>query len=128
MFNTEDLKCLDLKCFCVIAVDDYDVTIMSRNIGHCWHLHNPGYPREGSVVIFHKHKFSHPHHQHGKANTLRQAVKGIKSHDMIGGRWVEENNTKSGMSLLQDVPYLILIKYYFPWENRTFIVIKIIWT
>ena len=26
---------------------------------------------EKAVVIFHKHKYSHPYHQHGRANTLR---------------------------------------------------------
>ena len=44
MFNTEDLKCLNPKYFNIIAVDDYDVTIMSRNTGHYWYLHNPEYP------------------------------------------------------------------------------------
>lgn len=88
LFNSEDLKCLDDKYFNIIAVDDYDVTVMSRNTGHYWYLHNPEYPGEGTVIIFHKHKFSHPYHQHGRANTLRQAVKGIKSHDkwQMGGR------------------------------------------
>ena len=33
MFNSEDLKCLDDKYFNIIAVDDYDVTVMSRNMG-----------------------------------------------------------------------------------------------
>lgn len=52
MFNTEDLKCLDPKYFNIIAVDDYDVTIISRNTGHYWYLHNPEYPGEGTVIIF----------------------------------------------------------------------------
>lgn len=41
-----------------------------------------------SLVIFHKHRFQHPYHQHGRANTLRQAVKSIQSHDkwQMGGR------------------------------------------
>lgn len=88
MFSTEDLKCLDPKYFSIISADDYDVTIMSRNTGHIWYLHNPEYPGESAVIIFHKHKASHPYHQHGKANTLRQAVRGIKSHDkwQMGGR------------------------------------------
>ena len=81
MFSTEDLKCLDPKHFSIISVDDYDVTIMYRNTGHIWYLHNPEYQGEGTVIIFHKHKESHPYHQHCRANTLRQAVKGIKSHD-----------------------------------------------
>lgn len=81
MFNTEDLKVLDPKYFTIIAVGDYDVTIMSRNTGHIWYIHNPEYPGEASCVIFHKHKVSHPYHKHGRANTLKQAVKSIQSHD-----------------------------------------------
>lgn len=81
MFNTEDLKCLDPRYFNIISVDDYDVTVMSRNTGQYWHLHDPGYPGESTVIIFHKHKYSHPYHQHGRANTLRQAIRGIKNHD-----------------------------------------------
>ena len=40
MFSTEDLKVLDPKYFSVIAVDAYDVTIMSRNTGHIWYIHS----------------------------------------------------------------------------------------
>ena len=90
MFNTEDLKCLGPKYFSIISVDDYDVTIMSRNTGHIWYLHNPEYPEEGTVIIFHKHKASHPYHQHGRANTLVQAVRGIKSHD----KWQKDGRKK----------------------------------
>ena len=88
LFSTEDLKCLDPKYFSVIYVDDYDVTIMSRNTGHIWYLHYPEYPGEGMVIIFHKHKASHPYHQHGRVNTLRQAVREIESHVkwQMGGR------------------------------------------
>lgn len=60
MFNTKDLKCLDPNYFCIIAVDDYDVTIISRNTGHYWYLHNLECPGEGSVVIFHRHRLCHP--------------------------------------------------------------------
>lgn len=81
MFNTEDLKCLDPKYFCIITEDDYEVTVMSRNTGHYCYLHNPESPEEGTVIIFYKHKFYHSYHQHGRANTLRLAVIGIKSHD-----------------------------------------------
>ena len=38
MFSNEDLKCLDPKYFSIITTDAYDVTIMSRNTGHYWHL------------------------------------------------------------------------------------------
>lgn len=81
LFSTEDLKVMDPKYFSIIVVDDYDMTIMSRNTGHIWYIHNPEYPGEGTCIIFHKHKASHPYHQHGRANTLRQAVKSIKGHD-----------------------------------------------
>ena len=81
MFTEEELQSIDTKYFMMITMDPYDVTIQSRNTGHYWYLHNTGYPTDGSCIIFHKHKFSHPYHQHGRANTLRQAVKSIKSHD-----------------------------------------------
>ena len=83
MFSAEDLKVLDPKYFSNITVSDYDVTIMSRNTGHIWYIHNPEYLGEGTCIIFHKHRTSHPYHQHGRTNTLRQAVKSIKAHD----RW-----------------------------------------
>ena len=59
MFSTADLKALDPKYFSVIAVDNYDVTIIP-----------------------------HSYHQHWKANTLRKAVKSIKKHDwqQMGGK------------------------------------------
>ena len=56
MFSNEDLKCLDPAYFSIITTDAYDVTIMSRK-------HNPEYPDQGTVIIFHKHKASHPYEQ-----------------------------------------------------------------
>ena len=56
MFNNDNLKCLDLAYFNIIAVDDYDVTIMSRNTGYYWYE----WPDVGSVVVFHKHRYQHP--------------------------------------------------------------------
>ena len=44
MFSNEDMKCLDPAYFSIITTDAYDVTIMSRNTGHYWYLHNPEYP------------------------------------------------------------------------------------
>ena len=90
MFSKEELKSLDRKYFAVIAADEYDVTVMSRNTGHYWYIHNSEYPGKGSCVIFHKHKALHPYHQHGRADTLRQAVRSIQGHDrwqMNGRRW-----------------------------------------
>ena len=74
MFSTADLKAWIPKYFSIIAVDDYDVTIMSKNTGHIWYIHNPEYPGEGTCIIFHKHKASKV---------------------MISGRgWLEENGVK----------------------------------
>ena len=56
MFRREDLECLDPGYFEIIYMDDRDVTIMSRNTGNVWYIHNPEYPLMGSCIIFHKHK------------------------------------------------------------------------
>ena len=100
MFSKEDLRSLDTKYFAVIIVDEYDVTVMSRNTGHYWYIHNPEYPGKGSCIIFHKHKASHPYHQHGRADTLRQAVRRIKGHDewqLNGKKDYKEKNVSSGL-------------------------------
>lgn len=87
MFSSEDLKCLDPKYFSIITTDAYDVTVKSRNTGHYWYLHNPEYPDQGTVIIFHSHHADGTgrirYHLHGRANTLRQAVRSIRGHD----RW-----------------------------------------
>ena len=83
MFHVSDIQRLDKSYFNIITVGDYDVTIQSRNTGHIWYIHNPEYPGEGECIIFHKHKASHPYHQHGRARSLQQAVKSIKGHDMF---------------------------------------------
>ena len=90
MFEQKSLNKIDGDYFNIIIADSQDVTIQSRNTGHYWYLHNPEYPDQGTVIIFHKHKASHPYHQHGRANTLRQAVRGIRKHDrwqMNGRKW-----------------------------------------
>ena len=88
MFDQEDFECLDTGYVKMICMKDGDVSIMSRNTGHVWYIHNPEYPLTGSCIIFHKHKVSTPYNQHGRSNTLRQAVRSIKSHDrwQMGGR------------------------------------------
>ena len=65
----------------MIVLDPYDLTIQSKCTGHYWYLHSAGYPSDGSCIIFHKHRYQHPYHQHGRARTLRQAIKSIKDHD-----------------------------------------------
>ena len=81
MFSTEELESLDRSYFSVICADAYDVTIMSKNTGHVWYIHNPEYPEPGNCIIFHKHRASHPYHRHGRAGSLRQAVRSIQGHD-----------------------------------------------
>ena len=50
MFDTNDLRQLDPKYFVIINVSDYDVTVMSRNTGHYWYIHDPDCPdRSGAV-------------------------------------------------------------------------------
>lgn len=82
MFSRNDFKCLDPEYFDIIAADDYDVIVISRNTGHYWHLHDPGSPEPGTVIIFHKHKAPHPYHFHGRSHSLRQAVREIRKHDL----------------------------------------------
>lgn len=81
MFTPEELQSLDAGYFAIIVADPFDVTIQSRNTGHYWYLHSTEYPDEGACIIFHKHRYQHPYHQHGRARTLRQAVRSIKNHD-----------------------------------------------
>ncbi len=81
MFDTESLAKLDADYFNVIVADGRDVTIQSKNTGHYWYLHCTEYPTEEACVIFHKHNYSCPYHQHGRARSLRQALKSIKRHD-----------------------------------------------
>ena len=81
LFSAEDLKCLDPKYFEIIRADEVDVTVISKNTRHIWLIHNSGYPMPGNCVIFHAHTPILPYHQHGRANTLRQAIRSIKGHD-----------------------------------------------
>ena len=43
MFDANDLRYLDPTYFNIITANEYDVTVMSRNTGHYWYLHNPEY-------------------------------------------------------------------------------------
>lgn len=49
MFDANDLSNLDSKYFSIIFTDAFDVTIMSRNTGHFWFIHNPEYPTPWTV-------------------------------------------------------------------------------
>lgn len=85
MFDAKDLACLDPRYFTIIYTDVYDVTVRSKNTGHYWSLHNPEYPVSGQVIIFHSHHADPtgriPYHLHGRAKSMRQAVRSIQSHD-----------------------------------------------
>ena len=90
MFSPEDLRSLDRNYFSVIVADEYDVTIMSRNTGHFWYLHNPEYPERGTVILFHRHNGCLPYHFQRRENSLRTAVRYIRKHDryqMNGRKW-----------------------------------------
>ena len=82
-FLDEEMKKLQKK-FEVEKKKIYQQVVAERKVrytGHYWYLHCTGYPTEGTCIIFHKHRFNHPYHQHGRARTLHQAVKNIKGHD-----------------------------------------------
>ena len=85
MFDKSQLDLLDPKYFNIFTVDEYDVAIQSRCTGHCWYIKNVD---DGKCIIFHKHKKSDPYHQHGIANSFRQALQFIRGHDrwQAGGR------------------------------------------
>lgn len=81
MFSEEQLANIDGKYFNIICADGLDVTIQSRNTGHWWYLHSTGCVGDNACIIFHKHKYNHPYHQHGRTRSLASALTGIKRHD-----------------------------------------------
>lgn len=90
MFSAEEINSLDRNYFNVITVNEYDVTIMSRNTGHYWYLHNPEYPEEGTICLFHRHNGNLPYHFQRHEKSLRAAVRYIRRHDrfqMNGRKW-----------------------------------------
>ena len=88
--DTKDLDAISQEYFNIICTCEYDVTVQSKNAGHFWYLHNVTKPNTNACVIFHKHKCSHPYHLHGRANTLRQAIHNIQSHD----KWLLQSGYK----------------------------------
>ena len=83
MFRTKEIKKTDKSYFSIILAENYDVTIQLKNMGRIWYIRNPDYPEKGECIIFHKHKASHPYHQHSRGRSLRQKVKDIKRHDVF---------------------------------------------
>lgn len=88
MFSERKLKGLNWGYFKAIMSNGYDLTLMGKNIRHYWYLHNPEYPEEGTMILFHRHNGRLPYHLHDRSNTLSQAVKHIKAHDAfrVNGR------------------------------------------
>jgi len=83
MFTPLQLRQLDSSYFIILCRDEYDVTLISKCTMHVWNLHCSGDMSEQSLTIFHKHHSGLPYHVHGKARSLGQAIRQIKSHD----RW-----------------------------------------
>ena len=83
VFWVEEIEKLNMSYFNIILMENYDVTIQSKNMGHIWYIYNPEYPGKGECIIFHKHKASYPYHQYGRNRNPWQALKSIKRHDVL---------------------------------------------
>lgn len=88
MYSQRELEAIDKKYFSIILMNEYDVTLMSKNTHHVWQLHNVELPDEEITVVFHKHHVSHPYHTHSRVRTLGSAIRNIKNHDryQLNGR------------------------------------------
>ena len=64
MFKKEDIELIDRKYFTVIVANAYDITLISNNTHHVWYIHNVELPDRELCIVFHKHKASHPYHNH----------------------------------------------------------------
>ena len=58
-----------------------------------------------TCIIFHKHRASHPYHRHGRAGSLRQAVKSIQGHDRYQIEVREGGGRKEG-SREKEAPHM----------------------
>lgn len=83
MFSEIAMQVLDKTDFNIVLTGDYDVTVQSIITGHSWYVHKPEIPGEDACINFHRHRASHPYHQHGQTRNLRQAVSKIKGHDVF---------------------------------------------
>ena len=88
MFTAKELQKIDRDYFTVVLADAYDVTLISNNTKHVWYIHSVELSDRDLCLIYHKHKISHPYHNHSRCGTLRKAIKDIKSHDefQLNGR------------------------------------------
>ena len=83
MYTRQELNAIDRSYFEVIIADEYEVTLMSRNTRHVWHLRNVELPDGEVTVILHKHQVSDPYHVHGRSRTMKHAIRYIKKHDLF---------------------------------------------
>lgn len=83
MFQKQEYACLDPKYFHIIVKGERDITIQSKNTGHYWYLQSTGASGSLAVLIYHKHRCSHPYHRHGQSTSLAAAIRAIERHD----RW-----------------------------------------
>ncbi|MCR5023171.1 MAG: hypothetical protein K6A90_02400 [Lachnospiraceae bacterium] len=83
MYIQQELDAIDKKYFSIILMNEYDVTIMSKNTHHVWQLHNVELPDGEITVVFHKHHASDRYHTHRRSRTLSRAIRDIKSHDQF---------------------------------------------
>lgn len=79
MFKKEDIESIDRKYFTVIVANEYDIILVSNNTHHVWYIHNVELPDRELCIVFHKHKPSHPYHNHSRCGTLRKAIKVTKA-------------------------------------------------
>ena len=83
MYTQQELDAIDKKYFSIILMNEYDVTLMSKNTHHVWQLHNVELPDGEITVVFHKHHASDQYHTHSRSRTLSRAIRDIKSHDQF---------------------------------------------
>lgn len=83
MYTQQELDAIDKKYFSIILMNEYDVTLMSKNTHHVWQLHNVELPDGEITVVFHKHNVSDQYHTHSRSRTLGRAIRDIKSHDQF---------------------------------------------
>lgn len=86
MFKKEDIESIDRKYFTVIVANEYDITLVSNNTHHVWYIHNVELPDRELCIVFHKHKASHPYHNHSWCGTLK-SNKGYQIARSISVKW-----------------------------------------
>lgn len=88
MYTQQELAGIDTKYFTVILMNEYDITLMSKNTHHVWQLHNVELPDGDVIVTFHKHHVSDPYHTHSRSRSLNRAIRDIINHDkfQLNGR------------------------------------------